>query len=64
MDLPVENWNERIMKLKQKFEFLTRSGHLFDDSKKEHLFSKLQNKLGKSREEIQLIFETLEKGEM
>lgn len=59
-----ENWNERKMKLKQKFEFLTQNEPLFEDSKKEHMLSKLQNKLGKSREELQMIFNNLEKKEM
>jgi hypothetical protein len=61
MDLPVENWNERKMKLKQKFEFLTQSELIFEDAKKELMLSKLQSKLGKSREEVQIIIETLKK---
>jgi len=55
----IENWNDRKVKLKQKFEFLTDNDLLFEEGKKELMMSKLQISLGKSREELQTIIEAL-----
>jgi uncharacterized protein YjbJ (UPF0337 family) len=55
----IENWNERKVKLKQKFEFLTDSDLLFEEGKKELMLNKLQVSLGKTREEIEMIIENL-----
>jgi len=53
------NWNEQKGRLKQKYAFLTDNDLMYDEGKKEEMFGKLQIKLGKTREELRKIFETL-----
>ena len=53
------NWNEQKGKLKQKFATLTDNDLLFADGKKDEMLGKLQVKLGKSKEEIHKIIESL-----
>ena len=48
----IENWNERKINLIQKFEFLTENDLKFENGKKEEMLSKLQIKLGKTKEEL------------
>ena len=52
-------WEEQKGKLKQKFAKLTDNDLLFIDGKKEEMMGKLQVKLGKTKEELQAIFENL-----
>ena len=52
-------WNEQKVKLKQRFAWLTDTDFLFAPGKKDEMLDKLQLKLGKSREELQLIISTL-----
>ena len=53
------NWNEQKGKLKQKFATLTNNDLLFADGKKDEMLGKLQVKLGKSKEELHKIIESL-----
>ena len=53
------NWNEQKGKLKQKFATLTNNDLLFFDGKKDEMLGKLQAKLGKSKEELHKIIESL-----
>ena len=53
------NWNEQKGKLKQKFASLTDNDLLFEEGKKEEMSGKLQIKLGKTKEELHLIIESL-----
>lgn len=46
------NWNELAGKLKQEYANLTDDDLLFVDGKEEELLGKLQQKLGKTKEEI------------
>ncbi len=46
------NWNEVAGKLKQKYANLTDDDLLFKEGKEEELFGRLQNRLGKTKEEI------------
>ncbi|MBV5314295.1 MAG: hypothetical protein JZU47_13420 [Prolixibacteraceae bacterium] len=46
-------------KLKQKFAMLTDNDLLFTVGKKDEMIERLQNKLGKTKEEIQKIIEAL-----
>jgi uncharacterized protein YjbJ (UPF0337 family) len=46
------NWNEVAGKLKQQFANLTDDDLLFAEGKEEELLGKLQQKLGKTKEEI------------
>ena len=49
------NWNELAGKLKQKFANLTDDDLLFKKGKEEELLGRLQNKLGKTKEELRKI---------
>ncbi len=53
------NWNEQKGKLKQKFAVLTDNDLMYAEGKKDEMFGKLQIKLGKSREELHKIIESL-----
>ncbi len=46
------NWNEISGKLKQKYADLTDDDLLYVEGKEDELLGKLQNKLGKTREDI------------
>jgi uncharacterized protein YjbJ (UPF0337 family) len=46
------NWNEVKGKLKQRFAQLTDDDLLYEEGKEDELYGRLQQKLGKTREEI------------
>ncbi|WP_445731109.1 CsbD family protein [Mariniflexile sp.] len=46
------NWNELKGKLKQKYAILTDDDLLFSEGKEDELVGRLQEKLGKTKEEI------------
>lgn len=54
-----ENWEEQKKNLKQKFTALTDGDLLFVDGKREEMLEKLQNKLGKSQEELNKVIAAL-----
>jgi hypothetical protein len=54
-----EQWYEKKAKLKQKFAILMDSDLIFEAGKKEEMLTKLQIKLGKTREELLKIIEGL-----
>ncbi len=47
------NWNEMKGKLKQQFALLTDDDLLLVEGKQDELLGRLQQKLGKTKEEIQ-----------
>lgn len=51
------NWNEMKGKLKQKFADLTDDDLLFEEGQEDEMWGKLQQKLGKTKKEIQSLFE-------
>jgi len=53
------NWNETKGKLKQKFAILTDNDLLLIEGKQEELLGRLQIKLGKTKEEIHKIIDSL-----
>ncbi|WP_308990607.1 CsbD family protein [Mariniflexile litorale] len=53
------NWNELKGKLKQKYATLTDDDLLFAEGKQDELVGRLQEKLGKSKEEIHKIISDL-----
>jgi uncharacterized protein YjbJ (UPF0337 family) len=53
------NWNEQKGRLKQKFAILTDNDLMFEEGKKEEMFGRLQIKLGKSKEELQKIIDSI-----
>jgi len=53
------NWNEQKEKLKQKFAILTDDDLVFADGKRGEMIAKLEVKLGKTKEELEKIMESL-----
>jgi uncharacterized protein YjbJ (UPF0337 family) len=53
------NWNETKGKLKQKFAELTDDDLLYQEGKEDELYGRLQQRLGKTREEIDRIIDEL-----
>ena len=53
------NWNEQKEKLKQKFAILTDDDLVFAEGKRGEMIGKLGVKLGKTREELEKIMESL-----
>ena len=53
------NWNEQKGKFKQRFAVLTDNDLMYEEGKKEEMFGKLQIKLGKTKEELHRIFDSL-----
>lgn len=51
------NWNEIAGKLKQKFANLTDDDLLYAEGKEEELLGRLQQKIGKTQDEIRRIIE-------
>lgn len=53
------NWNEMKGKLKQKYADLTDDDLLYVEGKGDELYGRLQQKLGKSKEELDQEFSEL-----
>ncbi|WP_345781014.1 CsbD family protein [Prosthecobacter sp.] len=53
------NWNEMKGKLKQKFAQLTDDDLMYQNGKEDELYGRLQQRLGKSREEVERILNEL-----
>ncbi len=53
------SWKEQKEKLKLRFAALTDNDFLFETGKKEEMIGRLQLKLGKSKEQLHKIIETL-----
>jgi uncharacterized protein YjbJ (UPF0337 family) len=53
------NWNEQKGKLKQKFATLTDNDLMYEEGKRDEMYGKLQKKLGKTKEELDNIMNTL-----
>ena len=53
------NWNELKGKLKQKYADLTDDDLMYAEGKEDELYGKLQQKLGKTKDEIQKEFDDL-----
>jgi uncharacterized protein YjbJ (UPF0337 family) len=52
-------WNVQKSKLKEKFPTLTDSDLRYENGKKDEMFTSLQTKLGKTREELNAIISAL-----
>ncbi|TLD70096.1 CsbD family protein [Phragmitibacter flavus] len=52
------NWNETKGRIKQRFADLTDDDLLYQEGKEEELLGRLQQRLGKTREEIEAILNT------
>jgi uncharacterized protein YjbJ (UPF0337 family) len=53
------NWNELKGKLKQKFAVLSDNDLMYEDGREDELYGKLQKKLGKSKSELEKLFDEL-----
>ena len=53
------NWNKTKGKLKQKFAMLTDDDLLLTEGKEDELLGRLQERLGKSKKEIQKLISEL-----
>lgn len=53
------NWNEQKGKLKTKFPTLTDNDLAFENGKRDEMLTKIQKKLGKTKEELNAIIEKL-----
>lgn len=53
------NWTDQKVKLKAKFSNLTDADVQYENGKKDEMFSKLEAKLGKSKEELAAIIAAL-----
>jgi uncharacterized protein YjbJ (UPF0337 family) len=53
------NWNELKGKLKKKFAVLTDNDLMFEDGREDELYGRLQKKLGKTKSQLEKIFEEL-----
>ncbi len=53
------NWNYQKGRLKEKFAILTDNDLLFEQGKKDEMLGRLEIKLGKTKEELNNLIETL-----
>ena len=53
------SWNEMKGKLKQKYGNLTDDDLTFAEGKEDELYGRLQQKLGKTKEEVRRVIEDL-----
>ncbi|KVV14077.1 CsbD family protein [Flavobacterium sp. TMP13] len=53
------NWNELKGKLKQQYADLTDDDLLYAEGKEDELYGRLQQKLGKSKDEVQKLISDL-----
>jgi len=53
------NWNELKGKLKKSYADLTDDDLLYDEGREDELYGRLQQKLGKTKEEVKKIFKDL-----
>lgn len=55
------NWNELKGKLKQKFADLTDNDLMYTEGKEDELYGRLQQKLGKTKDEVKDMINTARK---
>ncbi|MBF4491880.1 CsbD family protein [Flavobacterium sp. JLP] len=53
------NWNELKGKLKQKYADLTDDDLLYEEGKDDEMYGKIQQKLGKTKDEVRKIIADL-----
>jgi len=53
------NWNELKGKLKKSYAELTDDDLLYEEGREDELYGRLQQRLGKSKEEVKKLFEDL-----
>jgi uncharacterized protein YjbJ (UPF0337 family) len=53
------NWNELKGKLKKSYAELTDNDLLYEEGREDELYGRLQQKLGKTKEEVKKLFDEL-----
>jgi uncharacterized protein YjbJ (UPF0337 family) len=53
------NWNELKGKLKKSYAELTDDDLLYEEGREDELYGRLQQRLGKTKEEVKKLFEDL-----
>ena len=53
------NWNELKGKLKKSYAELTDNDLLYEEGREDELYGRLQQRLGKTKEEVKRLFEDL-----
>jgi uncharacterized protein YjbJ (UPF0337 family) len=53
------NWNELKGKLKKKIAILTDNDLMFEEGKEDEFYGRLQQKLGKTKKELQKLLDEL-----
>jgi len=53
------NWNEMKGKLKKSYAELTDNDLLYEEGREDELYGRLQQRLGKTKEEVKKLFEDL-----
>lgn len=53
------NWNELKGKLKKSYADLTDDDLLYEEGREDELYGRLQQRLGKTKEEVKKLFEDL-----
>lgn len=53
------NWNELKGKLKKQFAVLSDNDLLYEEGREDELYGRLQKKLGKSKSELEKLFDEL-----
>jgi hypothetical protein len=56
----VRSWREQKILLKRRFPILSEEDFSYEEGKRETMLNKLQEKLGKSKQELELIFAELQ----
>ncbi len=57
----IRSWREQKILLKRRFPFLSEEDFLFEEGNRERMLGKLQEKLGKTRAELELIFAEIQR---
>ena len=53
------NWNEMKGKLKKSYAELTDNDLLYEEGREDELYGRLQQRLGKTKDEVKKLFEDL-----
>jgi len=57
----IRSWREQKILLKRRFPFLSEEDFQFEEGKRETMLERLQQKLGKTKSEMELIFAELQR---
>jgi uncharacterized protein YjbJ (UPF0337 family) len=55
------SWREQKILLKRRFPFLSDNDFVFEEGDRDSMLGKLQEKLGKTKEELEMIFAEIQR---